>query len=66
MMEKGWRWCGRNPLAACLAALFTVTLIAGTLIASLFAYDANEKRIEAERAAVRGRESEELAASTFT
>jgi eukaryotic-like serine/threonine-protein kinase len=43
-----WRWCRRNPAVASLIALVAATLVAGTIISSLFAVTANRQRDRAE------------------
>ncbi len=46
-VERGWRWCRRNPLPAALAAGVALTLILGATVAGYFGYEA---RREADRA----------------
>jgi hypothetical protein len=41
--ERLWRWCRRNPVVALLTAAVFVALLAGTIIASLFALQANRE-----------------------
>lgn len=42
--ERLWRWCRRNPVVANLAAAVFVVLIAGTVISSSFAVQANDAK----------------------
>jgi WD40 repeat protein len=47
--ERAWRWCCRNPLPAALTAAVALSLLAGTVIASYFAVQADQRaRAEAE------------------
>ncbi len=51
-MERGWRWCLRNPLLAGSFMLLIVTLLSGTVVASYFAITAEYARNEARRQVV--------------
>jgi hypothetical protein len=42
-LERGWRWCRRNPTVAGLLGAVAALLVAGTTISTLFALDAAEK-----------------------
>ena len=42
-LERGWRWCRRNPAVAALLALVVVALTAGTVVSTYFAIDAARK-----------------------
>lgn len=66
-MERGWRWCRRNPVVAGLIAACIATLIAGTgaslhfgFQASARAREANASAAEAITSARRAEEAEEL------
>lgn len=50
-VAKGARWCRRNPLAAGLAAAFTLTLTAATIVSLAFAERAGRERANAVAAA---------------
>jgi len=59
-LERGWRWCRRNPAVAALTAVVTLTLVLGAAVASFFAVQArqeatraNNKAEEAKRQAQR-------------
>lgn len=47
--ERAWRWCRRNPAVAALTATVVVALVVGTLVASYFAVQANERARESDR-----------------
>ncbi len=62
-IEKGWRWCRRNPAVAMLLASVLVVLVAGVVVSSHFAYtagreaeDAKEAKARADASAQRARE----------
>jgi hypothetical protein len=42
--ERLWRWCKRQPVVAGLTAAVTLSLVAGTLISSIFAVKAYRER----------------------
>jgi WD40 repeat protein len=48
-LERAVKWTRRNPLVAGLLAAVTVSLLAGTTVATFFAIRANEKAAEAEK-----------------
>src|SRR5262245_31115510 len=48
-LERGWRWCRRNPAVAALLALVALSLVAGTTVSILFAIRAEDKAQEATR-----------------
>lgn len=61
-VEKGIRWCRRNPLASTLLAGIALTLITATSVSLLFADTANRERIVAQlnaRQAVEARVAEQ-------
>jgi WD40 repeat protein len=45
-VERVWRWCGRNPVVAGLAASAALLLVAGTVMSSYFAIQANMRAQE--------------------
>ena len=49
-LEKGWRWCRRNPTVACLTTAVVVVLLLGLASSTYFAIEA-EQRARSERAA---------------
>jgi serine/threonine protein kinase len=60
-LERTWRWCRRNRgLAAALAAV-AGSLIAGSIVATTFAIQANESRRRADQRAEAESEARELA-----
>jgi WD40 repeat protein len=65
-LERGWRWCRRNPWVAGLATAAAFLLVAGTVIASYFAFqaDARARDAEASAAATRFQEGRANAKAT--
>jgi serine/threonine protein kinase/DNA-binding phage protein len=47
-MERGWRWCRRNPAVASLGATALLALLTGTAISWAFAMEANHRADEEE------------------
>jgi len=47
-LERGWRWCKRNPAVAALLAAVVLTLTTGIAVASVLAWVATEARSQAE------------------
>ena len=50
-MERGWRWCRRNPVVAGLLTLVILVLLTGTGVATAFAIQAQNELRKAEQAA---------------
>jgi WD40 repeat protein len=53
-LEQGWRWCRRNPTVASLLSLVVLTLVAGVVVATTFAWQAEragQKEAEARKTA---------------
>ncbi|HJT34227.1 MAG TPA: serine/threonine-protein kinase [Pirellulales bacterium] len=50
-LERGWRWCRRNPATTSLAAAACIALLAGTAFSTYFAIKANQRAGEAENSA---------------
>jgi WD40 repeat protein len=46
--ERAWRWCRRNPMVASLLAVTAAALLAGTILSTYFAVQANDRAREAE------------------
>jgi tetratricopeptide (TPR) repeat protein len=46
-LERGWRWCLRNPLVAGLSAAVLLVLVTGIAISSMFAVEAHRREREA-------------------
>ena len=42
-VERGWRWCKRNPTVASLSVLVLALLFVGTAVSSYFALEANTR-----------------------
>jgi tRNA A-37 threonylcarbamoyl transferase component Bud32 len=63
-LERGWRWCRRNPAVAGLLAAVTLSLIGGTAVASYFALEqaAQRRRAEGAEQQARKKASDEEAA----
>jgi hypothetical protein len=49
-LERGWRWCRRNPVIAGLVAAVVVLLVGGTTVSALFAVLAGQRAEQAEQA----------------
>lgn len=54
-IERGWRWCRRNPSVATLLTAVALLLIAGTTVATYFAIQARDQWREAQGNAERAR-----------
>jgi serine/threonine protein kinase len=50
-LERGWRWCRRNPAVAASLAIVVITLAAASVISTLFGFEATQqaKTAEAEK-----------------
>jgi WD40 repeat protein/predicted Ser/Thr protein kinase len=48
-LERGWRWCRRNPWVAGLTAAVFVSLLAGAIVASWFAFQARDEALNVRR-----------------
>ncbi len=46
-LERGWRWCKRNPAVAGLASTVAFVLLAGTVVSTMLAIEANRHAREA-------------------
>ncbi len=55
-VERAWRWCCRNPAVAGLLTAVAVSLLLGTVIATLFGLHAEQQRRRAERNAQEARD----------
>src|SRR5262245_34494157 len=56
VIEKGWRWCRRNPLVAGLTAAIVLALLAGTAVAWYLAVEAHDQARQAQANADRALE----------
>ena len=55
--ERFWRWCKRQPVVAGLIAAVAVTLVAGTIVSSVFAVSENAQKKRADEKALQAAES---------
>lgn len=60
-IERGWRWCRRNPTIASLLLAIAVLLLAGTGIATFFAFEAGKQADDARASAASAKKSAEAA-----
>ncbi len=60
-IERGWRWCRRNPAVAGLMLLVSVLLLAGTIVATLLALYANQAAVRADQERINAVTQEGLA-----
>ncbi|QDU29109.1 Serine/threonine-protein kinase PrkC [Anatilimnocola aggregata] len=60
-LERGRRWCSRNPVIASLLAVVAVSLLLGTAISSYFGYAATLSAAAARTSATKARDAEKLA-----
>ena len=65
-LERGWRWCRRNPLPAGLLFLVAFLLLAGSIVSSYFAFQAHQRAGEADASATRARAEERKADASAT
>jgi WD40 repeat protein/serine/threonine protein kinase len=42
-LERGWRWCRRNPVVTCLIAAVAASLVGGAVVSTLFAIEADQR-----------------------
>ncbi len=61
--DRSWRWCKRNPIVAGLLAAVASTMVIGTLVSSLFAYNAYQQSLRADERAEYAIEQETIAKS---
>src|SRR5262249_42934501 len=47
-VERGWRWCRRNPVVAVLTVAVAMALLAGTIASTFFAMEAGDRARDAE------------------
>jgi tetratricopeptide (TPR) repeat protein len=59
--ERLWRWCCRNPTVAALAATAALLLVAGTVVSTAFAIEAQQRAEEAEIARDDAKDKQKLA-----
>ncbi len=60
-IERGWRWCRRNPVVASLLLAITLILLAGAHIATFFAITAERRADEARASAADAKRNAEQA-----
>jgi tetratricopeptide (TPR) repeat protein/tRNA A-37 threonylcarbamoyl transferase component Bud32 len=60
-LERGWRWCKRQPLVASLVAAVAIVLLAGIIVSSTYALIANREKDRAKRQEARADAGEKLA-----
>lgn len=58
-LERGWRWCRRNPTTTSLGAAVCIALLAGTAFSTYFAIKANQRAGEAETSAELARQAQQ-------
>lgn len=61
--DRSWRWCKRNPIVAGLLAAVASIMFIGTLVSSLFAYNAYQQSLRADERAEYAIEQETIAKS---
>jgi WD40 repeat protein len=60
-VERGWRWCVRNPAVAGLVAAAVLSLVAGTSVSVFYAIEAQDRAEQAKKDAARADEKTNLA-----
>jgi WD40 repeat protein len=61
VLQRGWRWCRRNPGLAGAVCAATLFLVLGSIVSALLALQALAEARRADREAASARENEELA-----
>src|SRR5690348_15282902 len=61
MVERGWRWCRRNPAVAGLLGTLAATLVLGATVASFFAVQADRRADQAQASAGEARTAQQAA-----
>ena len=64
-IERGWRWCRRNPLVAGLSAAVVLALVAGSSVSTLFAINLAAERDRADAKAAEATRQWERAEAGF-
>ena len=64
-VERGWRWCRRNPVVASLATSVALALISGTVVSSYFAIRESAERERADAKAAEAIAERERAEEGF-
>ena len=56
--HRAWRWCQHKPVMAALTAAVVISMLAGTIVSTIFGLDANEKRLLADKKTIAASEAE--------
>lgn len=59
-MERGWRWCRRNPVVAALTAALILAVVSGTVLSTVFGVRATREADRATKEADRATKQERL------